>query len=339
MMFGTTGRLAIIGAAAFGLAGCASVDGTKPAKVIDTATMPGPGEAREPASEAGWALVWSDEFEGTAIDRTKWDFDLNCWGGGNEERQCYTDSPANASVANGVLSITARKEEASGPAFPLHMHDSEERRTAQATKPFTSARMVTRDKAAWTYGRIEVRAKLPGGQGVWPAIWMLPEPNRYGGWAASGEIDILEAVNLGIRCEDGCEPGGEDTILGTLHFGGLWPDNAFASTEVSAPDVLDGFHTFGVIWAPGSIEWTYDGRVFARRTSDEWWSSASGKAEAPFDKPFHLILNLAVGGGLAENRGLRGVDETGFPKTMEVDWVRVYECAASAGARPECSGE
>lgn len=112
---------------------------------------------------------------------------------------------------------------------------------ALATKPFTSARMVTRARAAWQYGRIEVRAKLPQGQGTWPAIWMLPESNAYGTWASSGEIDIPEAVNLGVPCAR-CPGGRESTILGTLHFGGRWPDNALKSSEMSAPEVLEGFH-------------------------------------------------------------------------------------------------
>lgn len=345
---------AVIGSAALLLAGCATPPAPagpaaadaapsgdtaqmkRPRQVISRVPLPAPGAAREPGTERGWTLAWSDEFNGTAIDRAKWDFDIDCWGGGNDERQCYTDSSRNARVSDGRLIITARQEEARGPAFPPHMAAGNPERQGQATKPFTSARMVTRGKAAWTYGRIEVRAKLPGGQGTWPAIWMLPEDRRYGGWASSGEIDILEAVNLGVPCAT-CPGGRENTILGTLHFGGQWPENALASTETAAPDILDGFHTFGIVWLPGRIDWTYDGRVYATKTSADWWSAASKAPGAPFDQPFHLILNLAIGGKLAEGRGLGGVDETGFPKSMEIDWVRVWHCRPETASGGTCN--
>lgn len=304
-------------------------------KVIEQVEQPRSGTARSPANETGWQLVWADDFEGSAIDRSKWDFDIDCWGGGNQERQCYTDRPENARVEDGRLIITARKESFSGPALPAHMRKSND--TSTATKPFTSARMVTRGKAAWQYGRIEVRARLPQGQGTWPAIWMLPEENRFGPWAASGEIDILEAVNLGVACKQ-CSGGRENTILGTLHFGGKWPQNALNSSEMQASDVLDGFHTFGIIWAPGVIEWTYDGTVFARKEAASWWSVNSDDPLAPFNQPFHLILNLAIGGGLAEERGIGGVDESGFPKTLEVEWVRVWQCQPSGATKMDCTG-
>ena len=289
-----------------------------------TMAFAGVADAREPA-KGGGRLVWSDEFDGSVIDRGKWDFDVDCWGGGNSERQCYTDRPANAAIEDGKLIITARKEAMTGPAFPLSQRGDPEKAKAEATKPFTSARLVTRGKSAWTYGRIEVRAKLPQGQGIWPAIWMLPETNHYGGWAASGEIDILEAVNLGVRCDE-CAGGIENRILGTLHFGGQWPDNVYKGDETALPAPLDGFHIFGIVWEKGKIVWTVDGKPYATRVASEWTTSGSSDPAAPFDRPFHLILNLAVGGGLAEGRGLKGVDEKGYPKFMEIDWVRVWQC-------------
>lgn len=294
------------------------------------AVFGGGAAAREPA-DGGWRLVWSDEFDGRAIDRGKWDFDVDCWGGGNNERQCYTDRPANAAIKDGKLVITARKEAMTGPAFPLSQRGDPEKAAAQAAKPFTSARLVTRGKAAWTYGKIEVRAKLPQGQGTWPAIWMLPEDARYGSWAASGEIDILEAVNLGVRC-DTCAGGIENRILGTLHFGGQWPENKHKGDETALPAPLDGFHVFGIVWQKGRIVWTVDGKPYATRVASEWSTSGSTDPAAPFDRPFHLILNLAVGGGLAEGRGLTGVDESGYPKNMEIDWVRVWQCDGDAGS-------
>lgn len=294
------------------------------------AVFGGGAAAREPA-DGGWRPVWSDEFDGRAIDRGKWDFDVDCWGGGNNERQCYTDRPANAAIKDGKLVITARKEAMIGPAFPLSQRGDPEKAAAQAAKPFTSARLVTRGKAAWTYGKIEVRAKLPQGQGTWPAIWMLPEDAHYGSWAASGEIDILEAVNLGVRC-DSCAGGIENRILGTLHFGGQWPENKHKGDETALPAPLDGFHVFGIVWQKGRIVWTVDGKPYATRVASEWSTSGSTDPAAPFDRPFHLILNLAVGGGLAEGRGLTGVDESGYPKNMEIDWVRVWQCDGDAGS-------
>jgi len=292
------------------------------------AAFGGSAAAREPAGD-GWRLAWADEFDGTAVDRSKWDFDVDCWGGGNNERQCYTDKRSNAALVGGKLVITARKEKATGPAFPLSQRGDPAKAKAEANREFTSARLVTRGKAAWTYGKIEVRAKLPQGQGTWPAIWMLPEDSHYGTWAASGEIDILEAVNLGVRC-DACAGGIENRILGTLHFGGQWPANKHKGDETALPAPIDGFHVFGIVWEKGKIVWTVDGKPYATRVASEWSSSGSSDPAAPFDRPFHLILNLAVGGGLAEDRGLKGVDESGYPKKMEIDWVRVWQCDGDA---------
>jgi beta-glucanase (GH16 family) len=271
-----------------------------------------------------WSLVWSDEFDTGKIDRSKWSFDVDCWGGGNEERQCYTKSKRNAAIEDGKLVITARQERTTGPARPAHLRQQSAMPDAQAVRPFSSARLSTRGKAAWRYGRIEVRAKFPQGQGTWPAIWMLPETNDYGTWAASGEIDILEAVNLGVACAK-CPGGRENTVLGTLHFGGKWPDNKLASTEVAFPDVLDGFHDYAIEWFPGKIIWKVDGKIFAERNANKWSTIGSTEPGAPFDRPFHLILNLAIGGKLPEGRGVGGVDLKNYPKRMEVDWVRVWE--------------
>lgn len=275
----------------------------------------------------GWQLVWSDEFEGTAIDRSKWDFDLDCWAGGNDERQCYTDRERNAAIEDGRLVITALREEMTGSAWPFHMRATRRDPSEQKTQPFTSARLVTRGHAAWRYAKIEVRARLPQGQGVWPAIWMMPEDDVYGGWPRSGEIDILETVNLGVECDD-CEAGGENSIVGTLHFGDHPPANQMASSIYSYPAVLDGgFHTFGIIWREGSFAWTIDGEVYATKTADDWFTAASDDPNAPFDERFHLILNLAIGGRWPEGANLGGYSEEGFPKRMEVEWVRVWQCA------------
>ena len=279
--------------------------------------------ATQPSEQQRWTLAWSDEFNGTKIDPARWGFDIDCWGGGNAERQCYTDSRRNAQVANGRLVITARREHATGPALPQAQRATARDPAETVSREYTSARLTTRGKAAWRYGRIEVRARLPQGQGTWPAIWMLPEQDKYGAWAASGEIDILEAVNLGVNCAV-CAGGREDTILGTLHFGKVWPENTFASTEIHEPAVLSGFHTFAVEWEPAQITWLVDGRVYAQRRASEWFSGGSAAPGAPFDQPFHLILNLAIGGKLAEGRGIGGVQNNDFPKRFEIDWVRVW---------------
>lgn len=277
-----------------------------------------------PAPAQDMRLAWSDEFDQPAIDPAKWSFDVDCWGGGNDERQCYTDSQQNARIVDGRLVITALRQRATGPALPSTHPEKAADPDAKATRSFTSARLTTRGKAAWRYGRIEVRARLPQGQGTWPAIWMLPEGSTYGGWAASGEIDILEAVNLGVPCAI-CPGGKENTILGTLHFGGVWPKNAHKGDETPAPEALEGFHTYSIDWEPERIVWRIDGRIFAERTVGDWWSAGSASPGAPFDQPFHLIVNLAIGGKLAETRGIGGVSARDFPKRLEIDWVRVWQ--------------
>ncbi len=275
---------------------------------------------------ADWNLVWSDEFDGKEIDRSKWGFqvgngfynyDANQWihGWGNNELQYYTEE--NATLKDGKLVIEAKKESLHGCGY-------------------TSARMrtVTRDgKAlfAQRYGRFEIRAKLPVGQGLWPAIWMLPEGEEYGGWAASGEIDIMEAR--------GQEPG---KVLGTIHYGGGWPANEHSGGEFTFPEGkgIDHFHTYAIEWEPGAIRWYVDDQLYSTKTF--WWSSSQRDAQggvkpaseddlnpwpAPFDKPFHLLLNLAVGGQFLGNPD----ESTNFPAKMEVDYVRVYEKEGGAG--------
>lgn len=271
----------------------------------------------------GWQLVWSDEFGGDRLDPAKWVLADDCWGGGNEERQCYTRDPANHRVTGGVLHIVARRGARTGPAYPASQRTTPERRAATATKPYTSARLATAGKAAWQYGRIAVRARLPQGQGTWPAIWMLPKDWAYGGWARSGEIDIMEAVNLGEPCP-ACASGREDRVLGTIHFGGEPPRNRYIGDETPITDPA-GWHVYELEWTAEGMTWRVDGTAYETRVPHEWHTLASGEPGAPFDKPFHLILNLAVGGHLPEGRNRKGVDDSGYPKSMDVDWVRVWQ--------------
>ena len=278
--------------------------------------------------ENGWNLVWSDEFHGAEIDTSKWTHEIDCWGGGNEERQCYTDEPDNSFVENGFLYINALIDPTTGYALTEKLRVTEEDKVATTRKPFSSARLNTNGKADWTYGRFEVRAKMPTGQGMWPAIWMLPTEEHYGGWAASGEIDIVEAVNQGTKCKK-CEDGVENRIYGTIHYGREWPHNKYKGEETVLMSTPDGFHVYAVEWEDGEIRWFVDGQHYSTLTSKDWKTKSlfGGKKNnsAPFDRPFHIIMNVAVGGHLAEDKNEGGVDLKNFPKSMIVDWVRVYQ--------------
>ncbi|NNE56665.1 MAG: glycoside hydrolase family 16 protein [Hellea sp.] len=283
-----------------------------------------------------WNLVWADEFEGQIIDPDKWTHETDCWGGGNEERQCYTDEPENSFVSDGTLKITALKKRTTGHALPASMRKTRDLAKQSKTQPYSSARLRTFANGDWRFGRFDIRAKLPGGQGVWPAIWMLPSDQHYGTWALSGELDIMEAINLGAPCDE-CEGGVETRVHGTLHYGGQWPDNKHSGSETTLDDIA-AWHTYSIVWSAGVISWYVDGEQFARQTMDDWYSDskdAEGRILAPFDQRFHMLLNVAIGGEWPERNG-NGVDKTGFPKTMEVDFVRVYECASDPELGLDC---
>jgi beta-glucanase (GH16 family) len=245
---------------------------------------------------SGWRLVWQDEFDGNAVDGNKWGFEVNGGGGGNNELQYYTARSQNAYVANGVLTIQALAERYC---------------STDGCRDYTSARLRTLGKGDWLYGRMEVRAKLPRGQGLWPAIWMLPTDSAYGGWAASGEIDIMEAVNA--------TAAGGNTVYGTLHYGGSWPNNTNkGGNTVPASSIVDNFHAYAVEWEATQIRFYVDGVLY--HTASDWWSSG-GAFPAPFNKRFHMLLNVAVGGNWPGSPN----GSTSFPQKMEVDYVRVYQ--------------
>jgi len=242
-------------------------------------------------ADAQYTLVWEDEFDGIALDPAKWEAQIgdgcpSLCGWGNNELQYYRAE--NATVADGLLTITAREEAFGG-------------------RDYTSARLRTLGLGDWTYGRFEMRARMPIGQGLWPAFWLLHSDTTYGIWPASGEIDIMEYL--------GQEP---TEVFGTIHYGG--PDPVFASTgtQLAGGTFHDDFHTFAVEWDPTEIRWYVDGEQYA--CNSHWWS-AGGPYPAPFDHDFHLILNLAVGGNLP------GAPDgtTEFPQELVVDWVRVYQ--------------
>ncbi|MBW5445051.1 family 16 glycosylhydrolase [Cohnella sp. CFH 77786] len=250
-----------------------------------------------------WTLVWSDEFNDGTIDPAKWTYDTTNGasvgnpGWGNNELQYYTNRPENVKEQEGKLLITARKEPQKYEGFD-----------------YTSARIKTKGLFAKKYGKFEIRAKAPTGKGLWPAIWMLPENNVYGTWAASGEIDIMEG--WGSRPHD---------IAGTIHFGRQWPGNTYSGKEYTfANSTTHDFHTYSIEWEPGEIRWYVDGLLYS--TKNDWYSKGDGNPAnfaypAPFDQEFHLIMNLAVGGNFDGNP----TPETPFPSTLEIDYVRVYE--------------
>jgi beta-glucanase (GH16 family) len=242
-----------------------------------------------PPPPTNWALVWSDEFDGTDIDLSKWSHEVNAWGGGNNELQYYTDRPTNSFIQDGCLVIQALDETYTGP---------------EGTRDYTSARLRTLNKGDWTYGRLEARMKLPYGQGLWPAFWMLPSGNVYGGWAASGEIDIMELV--------GHEP---NVIHGTIHYGGEWPNNASSGNSWTLPsgDFCDDFHVFALVWQEGVMRWYVDGIHYSTQTS--WWTDEGSPFPAPFDQDFHILLNVAVGGNWPGPPD----ETTVFPQQMAVD--------------------
>ena len=298
-----------------------------------------PAAMSEGEGPEGWTLVWSEEFDGDGLDASRWNYEVDCWGGGNDERQCYTRRPENVAVADGLLTITARMENAVGPALPPRLREGLPEDEAKATKaqPFTSGRINTQGKADFLYGRIEARARAPEGQGVWSAIWMLPSEDFYGSWAASGEIDIMEAVNLGTACAD-CEGGLKNTVYGTIHYGGEWPRNRYTGDKTALPPSEDGFHTYAVEWEEGVIRWYVDDVHYLTLTDKDWGSKALFSKlpkTAPFDRPFYLIINLAIGGNLAEDTGEGGVSLKGFPKAFEVDWLRVYQRPDAVGLAVE----
>lgn len=291
----------------------------------------------------GWQLVWRDEFNGNQLDLTKWSYEQNCWGGGNAEQQCYTDRASNSHLQDGKLIITARREDFTGPDNPQGNPAS------TATLPYTSARLRSLNKGDWTYGRFEIKAKLPEGQGTWPAIWMLPSDYVYGSWAASGEIDIMEAVNLSAASDDPqAEGSAENRVYGTLHYGRQWPGNVHSGTAYRLPGNInpaEGFHEYAVEWEQDEIRWYVDDIHYATQTSDGWYSQyqddsgqwQTGAADAPFNERFHLLLNLAVGGSWAANVNETGIDESAFPQRMAIDYVRVYECSVNPSNGQGCA--
>ena len=240
-------------------------------------------------------LVWSDEFDAVQLDPTVWFFETGDGsqygipGWGNNESQWYL--PDNAALSNGLLTLTARRESVGG-------------------KMYTSARISTRDRFAFRFGRIEARIRLPAGQGLWPAFWLLPQDDVYGGWAASGEIDVMEAVNLGGT--------GGNTVHGTIHYGSEWPNNQSSGEDyLVATDVTAEFHRYALEWDEAEIRWYVDDTLFEVRNT---WSTDAAPFPAPFDQSFHILLSVAVGGDWPGSPD----SSTVLPVEMQVDYLRIY---------------
>ena len=297
-----------------------------------------------PASVADspqWQTVWRDDFNGDRLDGTKWKPEESCWGGGNNERQCYTARDENIRVEDGVLRLIAKKGRYTGRLYPEGMEGAP---GGKAWKPYTSGKIRTLGIAEWKYGRFSARMKLPAGQGTWPAFWMMPAGDVYGNWPLSGEIDIMEAVNLETPCAD-CPGGVERRTSGAIHFGAPPPKNTYWFLKDSGervPGPSDEYRVYTVEWAEGVLQWLVDDKVFMRIESDQWYTmapEAEGREFAPFDQPFYLMLNLAVGGNLAEKSNGGGFDKSSFPAELLVDWVSVEQCAGDMETGRACITE
>ena len=261
------------------------------------------GRKTPPQHSNEWQLVWSDEFDYKGLpDPKKWSYDVGGHGWGNKELQFYTEKrKENARVENGQLIIEARRDAWEG-------HE------------YTSARLVSKGKGNWTYGRFEVRAKLPSGLGTWPAIWMLPTQKDYGGWPNGGEIDIMEHV--------GFDP---DVVHASVHTKSYHHTIGTQKTaKINVATARNEFNTYAVEWTPEEIRTFVNDKHYFTFKNERLTSRTADYKEWPFDKPFHLLLNIAVGGTWG---GVKGVDQKIWPQRMEVDYVRVYQAKPLYGAK------
>jgi beta-glucanase (GH16 family) len=286
---------------------------------------PGKARAQEPAGPAavtasagaeGWKLVWSDEFDKPGQpDPAKWAYEEGYIR--NNERQFYTRARAeNARVEDGVLVIEARKEQFKIPAPASRGKGKGRSAKGRDVADYTSASLTTRGKASWTYGRIEVRAKLPTGRGMWPAIWTLGDNINQVGWPACGEIDIMENV--------GFDP---DTICANIHtksYNHVMGTNK--GSRIKIPKPYQDFHVYAIEWRPERLDFFVDKTKYFT-----FQNEGKGTDAWPYDKPQYLILNIAVGGAWG---GQKGIDDGIFPQRMCVDYVRVYQRPGPSQAAP-----
>ena len=242
----------------------------------------------------GWNLVWQDEFNRDSLDLTKWSPETGGHGWGNNELQYYTDSDSNSYVENGNLVLKAE-------VVPQGIGSS------KGLRYYSSARLRTYSKGDWKYGRIEVKAKVASGQGIWPAIWMLPTDWLFGGWPSSGEIDIMEHVgyDLGV-------------VHGSVHTEAYnHKINTQKSSARKISNVDTEFHVYSIIWDKDKISFFIDDIQYFLFENDQQGNYKTW----PFDQRFHLLINIAVGGDWPGNPD----NSTNFPRSMLIDYVRVYE--------------
>ncbi|AJG99221.1 glycoside hydrolase [Clostridium beijerinckii] len=236
-------------------------------------------------ADTGWNLAWSDEFNGTSINTSNWKYETGGDGWGNNELEYYTNRSENARIENGNLVIEARKENYNGMNY-------------------TSARLKSQGLKNWTYGKVEARMKLPAGQGVWPAFWMLGENISQVSWPKCGEIDIMEHIN------------NESAIHGTIHWDSTG-NNTHAQYGAASPNIdVTQYHVYSIEWDASSIKWFVDGTQYLEANIA---NNINGTEE--FHKPFFILFNLAVGGNWPGNPD----GSTPFPAKMYVDYVRVYQ--------------
>ncbi len=250
-----------------------------------------------PVARDGWTLTWSDEFngpDGSAIDSSKWVQEVGGGGWGNNELEYYTARPQNSFIQDGNLVIKAVEEKYTG--------------SDKVSRPYTSARLKTQGKFSQMYGRFEARIKIPRGQGIWPAFWMLGDDIDKVQWPTCGEIDIMENI--------GKEP---NMVHGTIHGPGYSGGAGIGLPLATAVDqkFADEFHVYAVEWEPKEIRFYVDEFLYATRTP----ADLPKGAKWVYDHPFFIILNVAVGGGWPGNPDATTV----FPQTMLVDYVRVYK--------------
>jgi beta-glucanase (GH16 family) len=257
----------------------------------------GGGATLQPPPAAGFKLVWSDEFngaDGSSPDSSKWTYDIGGNGWGNNELEYYTNRTQNAQIKSGNLVITAQKETYAG--------------SDGVTRNYTSARLKTQGLFSQAYGRFEARIKIPAGQGMWPAFWMLGNDIGTVGWPKCGEIDIMENI--------GKQPG---TVHGSLHSSSTVAQTSDVSAPFSLPagqNFADDFHLYAVEWETGIIRFYVDSNLYATFTQSQWPAGGAWS----FDHPFFILLNVAVGGNWPGSPDATTV----FPQQMLVDYVRVY---------------
>lgn len=256
--------------------------------------------------DAGWKLVWSEEFDYQGPpDPAKW----VCEEGfiRNREMQYYTGArPENVRVDGRRLVIESRREKWPNAAHDADASDDDWKR-ARPEAHYTSASIKTMGKAAWQHARVEVRAQIPTGRGMWPAIWMLGEDMAKRGWPACGEIDVMENV--------GYDP---ETIQATIHTAKYnHKVGNFKSGTIHAPDAFSTFHVYAVEWNAQRMDFFFDDTCYFTYENE-----GTGPDAWPYDQPFYLTINAAVGGNWG---GREGIDDSIFPQKYLVDFVRVYQ--------------